>query len=86
MEEYVKLAKKLGIADARLITPDDIVFDVRAQLKCCWGCSLAQTGGDFNMRCNDGGTTFAERQAMIRAYRNILLLMTRCWQAAPRWI
>lgn len=76
MKEYVKLAKKLGIADARLITPDDIVFDIRAYLKCRWGCSLAPTGGSFNMRCNDGGTTFEERQAMIRAYHNILLLHT----------
>ncbi|MFC1979000.1 DUF2284 domain-containing protein [Chloroflexota bacterium] len=74
MEEYVKLAKKLGITDARLITPDDIVFDIRAYLKCRWGCSLAPTGGSFNMRCNDGGTTFEERQAMIRAYKHILLL------------
>ena len=76
MERYIELAKKLGIQNARLIAPDDIVFDVRAQLKCRWGCSLALSGGDFNMRCSGGGTTFAERQAMIRAYRHILLLHT----------
>ncbi len=38
MEEYIQLAKELGMVDAIIISPKDICFDIRAILKCRWGC------------------------------------------------
>ena len=34
MEKYVRLAKELKMLNARLISPEEIVFDIRAILKC----------------------------------------------------
>ena len=71
MEEYIKQAKDLGMVNALLISPDDIVFDIRAILKCRWGCE------DFskeNVRCHDRDTSYDERVAMIRKYEHILFV------------
>jgi len=38
MEKYVRLAKELNMINAKIISPKDIFFDVRAILKCRWGC------------------------------------------------
>jgi predicted metal-binding protein len=38
MEKYIQQAKDLGMTNALLIAPDNIVFDIRAVLKCLWGC------------------------------------------------
>ena len=74
MQKYIDLAIDLGIADAVLITPNDIVFDIRGELKCKWGCEKARSGDNYNPRCDDRGTTLKQRQAMIKAYKHILLL------------
>jgi predicted metal-binding protein len=71
IDKYVKMAKDLKMLDARLITPADIFFDIRAILKCRWGCE------DFfnqTIKCNTRNTSYKERIEMIKAYRNILLV------------
>lgn len=70
-ETYIRRAKELEMNDAVLISPEDITFDIRAKLKCRWGCD------DFfarSVKCQTRNTSFQERVEMIRAYRTILLL------------
>jgi predicted metal-binding protein len=71
MEKYVTLAKELNMLNARLISPKEIVFDLRAILKCRWGCDNVF---QQNMKCDTRNTTFQERVQMIKSYRSILLL------------
>jgi predicted metal-binding protein len=71
MEKYVTLAKELGMVNAILISPEDISFDVRAILKCRWGCE------DFfqdSIRCHERNTRHPERIEMVKSYNQILLL------------
>ncbi len=71
MEKYIQLAKELGMIDARIISPQDIFFDIRAILKCRWGCE------DFfhqTIRCHTRDTTYQERVEMIKRYSHILLI------------
>lgn len=37
-DKYVSLAQDLKMVKARLITAQEIFFDIRALLKCRWGC------------------------------------------------
>lgn len=70
-EKYVHMARELRMEDAKLISPQDIFFDIRAILKCRWGCE------DFfetNIRCDTRNTSYLERVQMIKAYKNILLI------------
>jgi len=71
VDKYVDLAKQLGMTDAILISPQDIYFDIRAILKCCWGCERAS---QVDIRCDDRNTTFRERVEMVKQYKDILLL------------
>jgi predicted metal-binding protein len=71
LDKYIQMAKELQMANARIISPDDIYFDIRAILKCRWGCE------DFfnqTIKCNIRDTSYQERTEMIKAYRNILLV------------
>ena len=71
MDKYIELAKKLGMENAKLITSKDICFDIRAILKCRWGCE------DFfqqNIKCHSRDTTYQERMEMIKNYTSILLV------------
>ncbi len=71
MEKYIQLAKDLGMTNALYITSDDIVFDIRAILKCRWGCE------DFfkdSIKCHSRNTSFQERMEMINKYKNIIIL------------
>lgn len=71
MEKYITLAKKLKMLNALIISPKEIFFDIRAILKCRWGCE------DYfkeSIRCHARGTTFEERVAMIKRYHHILLV------------
>jgi predicted metal-binding protein len=71
MKKYVNLAKELGMVNAMLISPGDIFFDIRAILKCRWGCE------DFfqnSIRCHARNTTYPERVEMVNRYSHILLL------------
>jgi predicted metal-binding protein len=70
-EKYVGLAKSLKAINARLISPQDICFDIRAILKCRWGCE------DFfqnSIRCSTRDTSYQERVEMVKSYNNILLV------------
>ena len=71
MEKYIRLAKDLKMLNAMLISPREIVFDIRAILKCRWGCDDVS---QQNMKCDTRNTTFQERVGMIKSYRSILLL------------
>ena len=72
MEKYIQMAKDLKMLDAKLITPDDLVFDIRAILKCRWGCEDCMDPD--NIRCHPRETSLEERLAMIKKYKRILLL------------
>ena len=70
-DNYVRKAKELKMADAIIINPSDVYFDIRAILKCRWGCE------DFfnqTIKCNTRNTSFQERTEMIKAYQNILFV------------
>jgi predicted metal-binding protein len=70
-EKYIVQAKSLNMIDATIITPHDICFDIRAILKCRWGCD------DFfqnSIRCHVRDTTYQERIEMVNKYNHILLL------------
>ena len=70
-EKYVRLAKSLKAINAKMISPQDIFFDIRAILKCRWGCE------DFfqnSIRCGTRNTTYQERVEMVKSYSNILLV------------
>jgi predicted metal-binding protein len=71
MEKYIQLAKNFGMLSAKTIGPDDIVFDIRAILKCRWGC---EDFSEKNMRCHTRNTSLDERMAMIKKYKNILFV------------
>lgn len=69
--KYVRLAKSLKAANAKMISPQDIFFDRKAILKCRWGCE------DFfqnSLRCGTRGTSFQERVEMVKGYSNILIV------------
>jgi len=71
MQKYVRLAKELKMDNAVLISPQKIFFDIRAILKCRWGCE------DFfqeTLKCHTRNTTYQERVEMIKRYNNILLV------------
>lgn len=70
-DKYIQMAEDLGMRNAIIIGPDDICFDIRAILKCRWGCE------DFfnqTIKCHTRDTSYQERVDMINAYRNILLV------------
>jgi len=71
IERYIQLAKELKMVNAKLLSPQDISFDIRAILKCRWGCA------DFfknTIRCHTRNTTYQERVEMIKRYNHILLV------------
>jgi predicted metal-binding protein len=70
-QRYVELAKSLKAVNAKMISPKNIFFDIRAMLKCRWGCE------DFSqdsVKCGTRNTTYQERVEMIKSYNNILLV------------
>lgn len=71
MEKYVQLAKELKMIDAKIISPRDIFFDIRAILKCRWGC---EDFSENNIRCDTRYTTFQERVEMVKRYNHVLLV------------
>ncbi len=71
MEKYAVLAKELGMVDALLINPTDVFFDIRAILKCRWGCD--EYSGE-NLRCSARGTSFEECIEIVNRYQNILIV------------
>ncbi len=69
--KYTDLAKSLQAVEAKIISPQDIIFDIRALLKCRWGCE------DFfqnSIRCGTRNTSYQERVEMVKGYDHILLV------------
>ena len=71
MEKYINLARELKMAAAMIIAPEQICFDIRAILKCRWGCEYSFKE---NIKCHSRDTTYQERIEMIKGYKHILLL------------
>jgi predicted metal-binding protein len=70
-DKYIQISKDLRMVNAKIISPDDIYFDIRAILKCRWGCE------DFfnqTIKCNTRNTSYEERTEMVKAYQNILFV------------
>ena len=70
-DKYVQLAKELKMVNAKIISPIEMYFDIRAILKCRWGCE------DFfnqSIKCHTRNTSYQERTEMIKAYQKILLV------------
>jgi predicted metal-binding protein len=79
--KYVRMAKDLKMLNARIISPAEIYFDIRAILKCRWGCE------DFfnqTIKCNTRNTSYEERAEMIKAYNNILFVHSHDATAVSR--
>jgi predicted metal-binding protein len=71
MEKYIQLAKELGMMKAMIILPKEIFFDIRAILKCRWGCEDFFQG---SVRCHTRDMTYQERVEMVKRYEHILLV------------
>jgi predicted metal-binding protein len=70
-DKYIQMAKDLEMNNAKIISSDEIFFDIRAIMKCRWGCE------DFfnrTIKCDTRCTSFQERVEMIKAYQTILLI------------
>lgn len=71
MNKYISLAKEFNMLNAMIISPENIHFDIRAILKCRWGCE------DFfkeSIKCHSRNTTYLERVEMIKKYNRILIV------------
>ena len=71
IDKYIQIAKEFKMVNIKRISADDIYFDIRAILKCRWGCE------DFfnqTIKCNTRNTSYQERTEMVKAYQNILLV------------
>jgi len=70
-DKYIQMAKDLEMIGSKIISADDIYFDIRAILKCRWGCE------DFfnqTVKCDTRNTSFSVRTEMVKAYKHILLV------------
>ncbi len=72
MEKYIDLAKALKMVNAMIISPQQISFDIRAILKCRWGCDDYLP--ENNIRCQTRETSFQERIEMVKGFNHILLV------------
>ena len=80
-EKYIDLAKSLHMVDARLISSEDIFFDIRAILKCRWGCEDFFKG---SIKCHTRDTSFQDRVDMVKAYETILIVHSHNAQELSR--
>ncbi len=69
LNEYVQLAKNLGMINAKIIRSDAIHFDSRTLLKCKWGCDDPDT-----VKCSDRDIPYEMRIQIVKSYQHILLL------------
>jgi predicted metal-binding protein len=69
--KYINLSKKLGMIDTLIISPSEICFDIKTNLKCYWGCARKSI---INIRCDNRGTTYEERVQMVNQYSAVLLM------------
>jgi predicted metal-binding protein len=73
MKKYIQLAIELNMINAMIISPQEISFDVRAILKCRWGCEYSL---QENVKCHTRDTTYQERVEMFKRYNHILLVQS----------
>ncbi len=71
MEKYIGMAKELNMVNAKLMSPDEIVFDIRTLLKCHWGC---ENYDNTSYKCQKRDTSLKDRMAMVKGYSTILLV------------
>jgi len=72
MDKYIILAKSLGALNVVRVTPDDIVFDGRALLKCMFGC--ADWGKGCTCPSRDGALPPHEYEMLLRKYKTVLVI------------
>jgi hypothetical protein len=63
LNKYINLAKEYNMLNTVIISPENIYFDIRAILKCRWGCE------DYfkeSIKCHSRNTTYLERVEMIK--------------------
>lgn len=72
MEKYVDLATENSAAHALIISPDQVVFDRRAIMKCRWGCE--DQFEPNRIKCGPRGLDYEAAQETIRSYEKILLI------------
>lgn len=61
------------MTEAMIISPKQIFFDIRAILKCRWGCEYSLPE---NAKCHARDTTYEERIEMVKKYIHILLVQS----------
>lgn len=71
IKKYRDIADNYNILDLKLITPADIEFDLRARLKCRWGCDCS---AGITIRCDDKGFSLEAAKETIYGYTNIFIL------------
>ncbi|MCL2227686.1 MAG: DUF2284 domain-containing protein [Oscillospiraceae bacterium] len=72
MSKYVKMAQELGATTVVSVTPDDVVFDDRALLKCMFGCTDWGKGCTCPSRA--GALSPSEYERMLRKYKTVLII------------
>ena len=72
MEKYVDLAMSLGACNVVAVTPDDVVFDGRALLKCMFGCEDWGKGCTCPSRA--GALSTDEYEKLLRMYKTVLII------------
>ena len=70
-KKYIDLALSLKMLNVKLISSSDIIFDIRAILKCKWGC---EDYFNNSIRCHYRNTSLQERMEMVKKYDHILLV------------
>ena len=70
-DKYIQMAKDHKMINSKIISANDIFLDIRAILKCRWGC---EDYSNQTIKCNTRNTSYTERTEMIKAYKNILLV------------
>ena len=75
MKKYIELAISTGAENAVLITPDDVVFDGRAILKCMFGCK--DWGKGCTCPSRPGSYKPWEFEPLLRKYKSVLVIHSR---------
>lgn len=80
IEKYIEKCKQACLLNVKLISPSDIVFDIRTQLKCRWGCKHTEN----SIKCSNRGLSYDEKIKAIEKYSQILLLHSNDAQQISR--
>ena len=75
MKKFIDLALSNGADHAIIITPDDVVFDGRAILKCMFGCN--DWGKGCTCPSRPGSFKPWEYETLLRKYKSVLIVHSR---------